>query len=348
MADHHGRELATMEGASQHGGDARMKAAICRRYGAPQDVIGIEDVEKPVPKDDEVLIRVRAASMNPADGMMRGKPYFVRMISGLRKPKDTRVGHDVAGQVESVGSGVTRFKAGDEVFGVCRGAIAECACAHESKVVTKPAQVTFEQAAAAPVAALTALQGLRDKGKIQAGHKVLINGAAGGVGTFAVQMAKTFGAEVTGVCSMWNAEMVRSIGADHVIDYTREDFTKGSQRYDIFFDLVGDRSFRTCGRLLSPTGICIAAGVLGLGEGRWLGPAARILEAAAITRVVSRRFVTFIAKINTEDLRIIAELMASGKVKPVIDKCYGLSDAREALEYLGRKHARGKVVVSVA
>jgi NADPH:quinone reductase-like Zn-dependent oxidoreductase len=237
-----------------------MKAAVYTRYGPP-DVVQITDVEKPVPKDHEVLIRVRAASVNPGDWhFMRGAPYFLRIMTGLRKPKVTRLGIDVAGQVEAVGRNVTQFKPGNEVFGACRGAFAEYACTSESSLVTKPNNVTFEQAGSVPVAALTALQGLRNKGQIQPGQKILINGAAGGVGTFAVQIAKWFGAHVTGVCSTRNVEMVRSIGADQVIDYTQEDFTKGTQRYDLMFDSVGNHSLSACRRLLNPKGIYIVNG----------------------------------------------------------------------------------------
>ena len=232
-----------MEGAGQRSGGKPMKAAVYTPYGPP-DVVHITDVEKPVPTDHEVLIRVRAASVNPYDWhFMRGTPYFVRIPAGLRRPKITRLGVDVAGQVEAVGRSVTQFKPGDEVFGMCKGAFAEYACTSESALVMKPASVTYEQAASVPIAALTALQGLRGKGKIQPRQKVLVNGAAGGVGTFAVQIAKWFGADVTGVCSTRNVEMVRSIGADHVIDYIQQDFTRSGQRYDLIFDCVGNHSF---------------------------------------------------------------------------------------------------------
>ena len=237
-----------------------MKAAVYRRYGSP-DVVRIEDVGKPVPKDNEVLIEVRAASVNPLDWhTMRGTPYFIRMMTGLRRPKIARLGVDVAGQVEAVGSNVTRFKPGDPVFGACSGAFAEYVCTRESALAAKPDNVTFEQAAAVPVAALTALQSLRDKGKIQPGQKVLINGAAGGVGTFAVQIARSFGADVTGVCSTRNVDMVRSIGADRAVDYTQEDFTRSGQRYDLILDLVGNHSLLACRRALNPKGTYVAAG----------------------------------------------------------------------------------------
>ena len=234
-----------------------MKAIVYYNYGSP-DVLKCDVIEKPIPGDNEVLIKVRAASVNPLDWhFMRGTPYLLRLMAGLRKPTDTRLGVDVAGQVEAVGRNVTQFKPGDEVFGSCRGAFAECTCAPESALVLKPVNVTFEQAASVPVAAFTALQGLRDKGHIQPWQKVLINGAAGGVGTFAVQIAKSFGAEVTGVCSTRNVDMVRSIGADRVIDYTQEDFTKMGQLFDLFFDAVGNHSLLACRRVLSTKGIYV-------------------------------------------------------------------------------------------
>jgi NADPH:quinone reductase-like Zn-dependent oxidoreductase len=333
-----------------------MKAAVYSRYGPP-DVLQIKDVEKPVPKDNEVLIEVRAASVNPLDaGLMKGGG---RIVTGLRKPKDARLGVDVAGQVEAVGRSVTQFKPGDGVFGVCisdpqapilrvwipQGAFAEYACAPESVLVMKPDNVTFEQAASAPVAAFTALQGLRDKGQIQPGQKVLINGAAGGVGTFAVQIAKSFGAQVTGVCSTRNLDVVRSIGADHVIDYTQEDFTKRGQRYDLIFDCVGNHSLSACRRVLNPKGTCIMVGEM---SGRsMIGVVARLITALVLSRFVSQKFVTFLARPNKDDLTIIRDLMKAGKVKPVIDKRYRLSQVPEAIRYLEEKHARGKVVINL-
>ena len=333
-----------------------MKAAVYSRYGPP-DVLHIEDVERPVPKDDEVLIKVRAASVNPLDeGLMKGGG---RLVTGLRKPKDARLGVDVAGQVVAVGSNVTRFKPGDEVFGVCiadphasalrvwipQGAFAEYACAHHSALVMKPENVSFEQAASAPVAAFTALQGLRDKGKIQAGQKVLINGAAGGVGTFAVQIAKSFGAEVTGVCSTRNVEMVRSIGAHHVIDYTQEDFTQGGKRYDLIFDCIGNHSLSACRRVLNPKGILIMVGER-TGRGM-IGILARLISALVWSRLMSQKMVTFLARPTREDLTVMRELMASGKVIPVIDRCYSLTELPAAVRYLGEGHARGKVVIAL-
>src|SRR6266702_5179823 len=268
-----------------------MKAIVYHSYGSP-DVLRLEEIEKPSAGDNEVLIKVRAASVNPLDLLFRGTSYMVRMITGLRKPKDTRLGVDVAGQVEAVGRNVTQFKPGDAVFGTCKGAFAEYVCASESALVVKPDNVTFEQAASVPIAALTALQGLRlgglgNKGQIQAKQKVLINGASGGVGTFAVQIAKSLGAEVTGVCSTRNVEMVRSIGAKQVIDYTREDFTKSGQRYDLILDCVGNHSLLAHRRALNPNGVCVVAGAKGLWD--FL---TRALTAPVLSRLVSQKFVT--------------------------------------------------------
>lgn len=324
-----------------------MKATVYHRYGPP-DVLKLEDVEKPVPNDNQVLIKVRAASVNPLDWhFLRGTPYIVRIESGLREPKVTRLGVDVAGQVEAVGSNVTQFKPGDEVFGSCRGAFAEYVCASESKLVMKPDTVTFEQAASAPVAAFTALQGLRDKGKIQPGQKVLINGAAGGVGTFAVQIARSFGADVTGVCSTRNVDMVQSIGADQVIDYTHEDFTRSGQRYDLILDCVGNHSLSECRRVLNPRGICLMVGGGGPDAGRWIGPLVGPIKALMLSPFVSQKFVPFLANVNREDLTTLRDLMQAGKVTPVIDRCYTLSEVSEAIRYLEEGHARGKVVISV-
>jgi NADPH:quinone reductase-like Zn-dependent oxidoreductase len=323
-----------------------MKAAVYGRYGPP-DVVQIKDVEKPVPRDNEVLIKVRAASVNPLDWhFMRGTPYILRVQAGLRKPKDTRLGVDVAGQVEAVGRNVTQFRSGDEVFGSCRGAFAEYACTSESALVMKPDNVTFEQAASVPVAAFTALQGLRNKGQIQPRKKVLINGAAGGVGTFAVQIAKSFGADVTGVCRTRNLDMVRSLGADRVIDYTQEDFTKSAQRYDIFLDCVGNHSLSACRRVLNPKGIYIPVGGEG---GRWMvGALARAIKTLVLSRFMSQKLVPFfLAKPSKDDLTMMHELMATGKVTPVLDKRYRLSEVPEAIRYLEEGHARGKVVITL-
>jgi NADPH:quinone reductase-like Zn-dependent oxidoreductase len=323
-----------------------MKAAIYTEYGSP-DVVRVTDVEKPIPKDSEVLIKVCTASVNPMDWhFMRGMPYFLRIAAGLRKPKDQRLGTDVAGEVEMAGKNVIRFKPGDEVFGVCRGAFAEYACASESKLILKPANVTFEQAASAPVAAFTALQGLRDKGHIQPGQTVLINGAAGGVGTFTVQIARSFGAEVTGVCSTRNLDMIRSIGAAHVIDYTSEDFTKSGQRYNLIFDCVGNHSLSACRRALNPKGIYIGVGG---STGRWMiGTFARAITMPMLSRVQSQKVVMILANPNKEDLTMIGEFMNIGKVRPVIDRRYALAEVPDAIRYLEEGHARGKVVIILA
>src|SRR5215475_6916648 len=318
-----------------------MKAIVCRNYGPP-DVLTCEEIATPTPGDDEVLIRVKAASVNPVDRLFEGTSYPVRLMTGLRKPKDIRVGTDVAGQAEAVGRNVTQFKPGDEVFGACHGAFAEYARTPESKLAMKPANVTFEAAAAVPVAAITALQGLRDKGRIQPGQKVLINGAAGGVGTFAVQIAKSFGAQVTGVCSARNVDLLRSIGADQVIDYTREDFTQSGQQYDLIFDCVGTRSVSACRRVMTPKGIYI---IIGGPAGRWIGPLAPSLRALLVSPFVSQTLAMFTASINQEDLIVLKELIEAKKLTPVIDRCYTLSDIRAAIRYLEEGHARGKVVI---
>jgi NADPH:quinone reductase-like Zn-dependent oxidoreductase len=313
-----------------------MKAFVYHNYGPP-DVLKCEEIEKPTPGHNEVLIKVRAASVNPLDWhLMTGTPYFVRLMAGLPKPKDARLGVDLAGQVEAIGTSVTQFKPGDEVFGTGSGTFAEFACAEENKLALKPTNVTFEQAAAVPVAALTALQGLRDKGRIEQGRKVLINGAAGGVGTFAVQIAKSFGADVTGVCSGRNVEMVRSIGADHVIDYTQKDFTLGAERYDLMLDNVGNRSLSDCRRVMNPNGIRVVVG----------GPMA-VIRTLLLSPFLRRKVVIFQASINPQDLVVLKELMEAKKVTPVIDRCYQFSEVAEAVGYLGEKHARGKVVITV-
>jgi NADPH:quinone reductase-like Zn-dependent oxidoreductase len=322
-----------------------MKAIVYTEYGPPE-VLQFTEVATPTPKDDEVLIRIRAASVNPLDWhFMRGSPYLMRIASGLRKPKETRLGVDVAGQVEAVGKNVTQFRSGDEVFGVCRGAFAEYGCAPEDKLVLKPAKVKFEQAAAVPVAAITALQGLRDKGQIQRGQKVLINGAAGGVGTFAVQLAKVFGADVTGVCSTRNVDMVRSIGAHHIMDYTQEDFTKNGQRYDLIFDTVGNHSLTDCRRALTTKGTLVLVG--GPNKGRWLGPLTGLLKAVVLSRFVSQKLRPVLAHLGKDDLIVMRELLEAGKVTPVIDRSYPLGDAPEAIRYLEAGHARGKVVITM-
>lgn len=318
-----------------------MKAIVYTEYGSP-DVLRFEDVEKPAPGDNEVLVRVHAASANPADWhLMRAEPFLARLANGLLKPKNTRLGADVAGRVEAIGRNVTQFQVGDDVFGEMSldkmGSFAEYVCAPEELLASKPTRMTFEQAAAVPLAAFTALQGLRDKGQIQPGQKVLINGASGGVGTFAVQIAKSFGTEVTGVCSTRNLDLVRSIGADHVIDYTQQDFTQTGQRYDLIFDAVGNRSVSDLKRALSPNGICSVAGFTSL---------SRLFQ----TMLLGGKRVGMMktAKANKEDLVFIKELLEAGKVVPVIDRSYPLAETAEAIRYLERGHARGKVVVTVA
>ena len=319
-----------------------MKAIVYHNYGSP-DVLKCEEIEKPTAGDDEVLIEVRAASVNPLDWhFVRGIPYFLRMMAGLSKPRSTRLGVDLAGKVEAVGRNVTRFKPGDEVFGTGHGAFAEYACSRENKLALKPARLTFEQAAAVPVAAITALQGLRDKGQIQDGQKVLINGAAGGVGTFAVQIAKSLGAHVTGVCSARNVDMVRSIGADHVIDYIKEDFAQKGQRYDLILDNVGNRSFSDCRRVMIAKGILVSngGGSLKENEGSWLGPITGSIAALALSPFMSQKMVTILASVTTTDLTALKELMDAGKVTPVIDRCYTLSEVPEAIRYLERTRPR--------
>jgi NADPH:quinone reductase-like Zn-dependent oxidoreductase len=326
-----------------------VKAIVYRQYGSP-DVLHLEEIAKPSPADNEVLIKVRAAAVNPYDWhFMRGLPYLVRIIAGLREPKVTRLGFDVAGEVEAVGKNVTQFKPGDVVFGACAGAhagaFAEYACAPESALATKPANVTFEQAAAVPLAAFTALQGLRDKGHIQPGQKVLVNGAAGGVGSFAVQIARSFGAEVTGVCSTRNVEMVRSIGADRVIDYTREDFTRSDQRYDLFLDTIGNHSLTACRRVLNPNGILVMAGGK---SGRWKVGLLRGLRAKVLSGLSSRKLVGLFTKGSKEDLTFLRGLLEAGKITPVIDRSYKLNEVPEAIRYLEDGHARGKVLITLS
>ena len=317
-----------------------MKAIVCAQYGPP-DVLQFTEVAKPTPKDNEVLIKIYAAAINPLDRFfMRGAP-LLRLIPGMRKPKDTRLGVDLAGQVEAVGRNVTQFKPGDEVFGACRGALAEYVCAPEDKLALKPAKLSFEEAAAVPVAALTVLQGLRDKGRIQPGHKVLIDGASGGVGTFAVQIAKSFGAEVTAVCSTRNVEAARSLGADHVIDYTREDFRKSGKRYDLILGENSHHSIFDYRNALTQDGIYVLVG----------GSMFRILQgmllAPFLSRIGSKKTCFFIANLNQKDLVFLKELFEAGKVVPVIDRRYPLKDAADAIRYLEEGHAQGKIVLSV-
>src|SRR5438876_3013341 len=323
-----------------------MKAIVNCEYGVGN--LQLRDLEKPSPNDNEVLVRVRAGSINPVDGHLIRSSLMMRPMSGLRKPKNTRFGTDFAGTVEAVGKDVTNFKSGDEVFGAKNGAVADYICVKADRaIVTKPSNITFEQAGSVGVAGVTALQGLRDKGHIQAGQKVLVNGASGGVGTFAVQIAKAFSAEVTAVCSTRNVDLVKSIGADHVIDYTSEDFTKTDQRYDMIYDLVGNHSFSERRQILTPNGICVLAGIGGAGirpesGGRILGN----FKTAFQSKFTSQKFVFYIAKLTKDDLNVLRDLMQSGKVAPVIDRTYKMSETQDAVRYLEEGHARGKVVIT--
>ena len=322
-----------------------MKAITYSRYGSP-DVLEFQEVDEPAVQDNEVLVRVRAASVNPRDWhFMRGLPYIMR-LPALRRPENGVLGSDLAGQIEAVGGQVTRFRPGDEVFAhVLAGAFAEYASVPEGVLGLKPANVNFEQAAAVPLAALTALQGLRDRGRVLPGQRVLIIGAAGGVGTFAVQLGKLLGANVTGVCSTRNVEMVRSIGADDVFDYTREDFTLRGRKYDLIFQLAGTRSPWDLRRALTSRGTLIVSS--GESSGRLIGPIDRIIKAVVLSPFVSQRFVPFEAKGSSEDLQFLRDLIEAGKVSPVIDRTYSLSEVPDAIRYLETGHARGKVVVTV-
>ncbi len=322
--------------------ETNMRAIVYHNYGSP-DVLKLEEVEKPTPKDDEVLIKVHAASANAADWhLLRGKPFLVRLMGyGLLKPKNTILGSDIAGRVEAVGRNVKQFQPDDEVFGNIRGGFAEYVCAREDALVLKPANLSFEEAATVPIAAVTALQGLRDKGQIQPGQKVLIHGASGGVGMFAVQIAKSFGAEVTGVCSTRNVDMVRSIGADHVIDYTQEDFTHNGQRYDLILAANGYHSISDYKRALRPKGTYVMTG----GSGAQMFQA--MLLGPWISMTGSKKMGNLMAKLNQKDLVFMKELLKAGKVVPVIDRRYPLGETAEAIRYLEEGHARGKVVITI-
>lgn len=314
-----------------------MKAIRYREYGPP-DVLRLEDVPTPTPKDDEVLIRVRAASTNPLDWrVMRGSPYPIRIMVGLPRPRDPRLGVDVAGRVEAVGGNVTEFQPGDDVFGSCSGAFAEYASAREKTLASVPAGVTFEQAASAVVGGVTALQGLRDRGRLQRGQSVLINGAAGGVGTFAVQIAKWLGAEVTGVCSTRNVEMVQSLGADRVVDYTRENFAAVGRRYDLILDMIGSRSLCECRRALTKEGTLAVVG----------GRLRNMVVAPVVSPFVSQRLIPVMARVRKEDLVTLGGLLEAGTVTPVIDRTYPLAEVPKAISYLEEGHARGKVVIAM-
>jgi NADPH:quinone reductase-like Zn-dependent oxidoreductase len=323
-----------------------MKAIVYRCYGTPE-VLKLEEIAKPTPADDRVLVRVQAASVNPLDWhFMRGKPYIVRPMAGVGKPDSILLGSDFAGTVEAVGKSVTRFKPGDEVFGDRDGAFGEYVSVRENGAMAlKPGNMSMEQAAAVPIAGITALQALRDKGKIQAGQKVLINGASGGVGTFAVQIAKTYGADVTGVCSTRNVDMVRSIGADHVIDYTKEDFTQGSARYDLIIDNVGSHTLSEYRRVLTPNGALIMVG--GPSDNSWLGPMTTAVKAYFVAPFVSQKLIFMLADANHDDLDVLRDLMQAGKLTPVIDRRYKLADTAQAIGYLEQGHAKGKVIIDV-
>jgi NADPH:quinone reductase-like Zn-dependent oxidoreductase len=326
-----------------------VKAILRDRYGSP-DVLELTDIDKPEPADDEVLVRVHGASVNPADWhFLRGIPYIARMQFGLRKPKDRVLGCDVTGQVEGVGNNVTMLKPGDEVFGSPfmhgLGAFAEWVSISEDLLAPKPANLSFEQVAAVPLAASTALQGLRDHGRIEPGHKVLIIGASGGVGTFAVQLAKSFDAEVSGVCSTRNVEMVRSLGADQVIDYTQEDFTHSGQNYDLIFQLAGTLSPSECRRALTSNGTLVISS--GESEGRWIGPVDRVIKALVLSPFVSQKMASFTVKPNREDLQLLRQFIEDGKLRPVIDRMYSLVEVPEAIRYLEEGHAQGKVIITV-
>jgi NADPH:quinone reductase-like Zn-dependent oxidoreductase len=324
--------------------ESTMKAIVRDTYGSP-DVLELREIEKPELTDDGVLVRVRAASVNRGDWYALTGLYVGRPQMGLRKPKSRLIGGDFAGTVEAVGSDVTEFRPGDEVFGGRTGAFAEYVCARARSVALKPAHLTFEEAAAVPVAALTALQGLRDRGHIQPGQKVLINGASGGVGTFAVQIAKALGAEVTAVCSTRNVDLVRSIGADHVVDYTREDFARSEQRYDLMFDNAGSRSWSACKRVLNPHATVVLVG--GQMGNRLLGPLGHVVKMRLAALGSSRNVVFFVAKFNKPDMEVLRELLEEGKMTPVIDRRYELSGIADALRYMGDGHAQGKIVITV-
>jgi NADPH:quinone reductase-like Zn-dependent oxidoreductase len=321
-----------------------MKAVVYCDYGSP-DVLRLATIAKPRPNDDQVLVKVRAASVNPYDWhFMRGEPYIMRLGNGLRKPSNTRIGVDFSGVVEAVGKNITQFKPGDEVFGGRTGAFAEYIAMQEKSLIPKPANISFEQAGAVQIAGLTALQGLRDAGKLQPGQKVLINGASGGVGTFAVQIGKTLGAEVTGVCSTRNIEMVRALGADHVIDYTKENFTTAAKRYDLVLDLVGNHGLLAVRQALTPDGNYV---MIGGPAGRWIAPLDTVVRAFLLRPFVKQEMGFMMSKVNREDLMFLRELMEAGKLTPVIDKTYPLSQTRDAVAYQEAGRSRGKVVITM-
>ncbi len=327
-----------------------MKAIVQERYGPPNDVLGLKDIDKPVPTDDEVLVQVHAASANGGDPeVVRGRPYVIRAMGfGLFKPKNKILGDDIAGRVEAVRKNVERFQPGDEVFGgifgTGSGAFAEYVCAAQDRFAPKPPNITFEQAAAVPASAVSALQGLRDQGQFQPGQKALINGASGGVGTFAVQIAKLLGAEVTAVCSTRNVDTAGSLGADHVIDYTREDFTRTDQRYDLMLDIAGRRSLSDCRRVLTSRGTYV---FMGGGRGRWVGALPRYVTTPALSPFLSQRMRAFVATPSHEDLVYVKNLLEAGKLTPIIERTYPLSQTPQAISYVEEGHAQGKVVITV-
>ena len=322
-----------------------MLAMVQDTYGSAE-VLQLKDIDKPEIGDGEVLVRVRAAGVNPADwAIMSGLPYIARPVYGMRKPKNAVRGTDVAGVVEAVGTGVTRVRPGDEVFGWCVGAYAEYASVSEDALALKPANLTFEQAAAVPMAGLVALQALRDQGNVQAGQSVLVNGASGGIGTFAVQIAKSLGAQVTGVCSTRNIDMVRSIGADHVIDYTQEDFTRSRQRYDFILDNVANHSLSDLRRALTPTGTLVPNG--GGFDNHWFASGGRVIKANVLKRSGDHRLRPFLLSPKLDDLVTLKELIEAGKIAPVIDRTYPLSETPQAISHVGEGHARGKVAITV-
>jgi NADPH:quinone reductase-like Zn-dependent oxidoreductase len=323
-----------------------MRAVVVRCYGVPQ-AARLERVAKPVPGDGQVLIKVRASSVNPVEWYrMSGQPLLLRVPDGIGSPKNNRVGYDLAGVIEAVGPNVTRFKVGDEIFGGAGAALAEYTLARETgAIVLKPANLSFEEAAAIPIAAVTALQGLRDNGLVKPGHKVLINGASGGVGTYAVQIAKALGAEVTGVCSTRNVELVRSLGADHVIDYTQQDFTEGSERYDVILDNIGNHSYFALEKVTQPQGRIVTVG--GSKKNPWLGPISRVAWRVVVDPFVEPELPFFVANVTAPDLEWLATLARDGKLKSPIDRRYPLEQVGAALEYIGSQRARGKVVVTL-
>ena len=337
---------ADCEPASGVSGEATtMKAIVYRCYGSA-DVVEYIDVEKPIPGDDELLVKIRAAAVNPYDWhYMRGSPYLMRLGAGIGKPTDPRLGVDFAGTVEAVGSKVTKFKPGDAVFGGATGAFAEYVTIGEDRAVTlKPPDVTFEQATSVGIAAITALQALRDKGQLQSGQKVLINGASGGVGTFAVQIAKSLGADVTGVCSTRNVEMVRSLGADHVFDYKKENYTESGQQYDLIVDMVGNHSLSANRKMLTPNGRLV---MVGGSKGDWIAPLKNPLKALFLSPFVEQELITLLARLTQDDLATLGELMQDGKVTAIIDRHYPLRDAAAAIRYSEEGRARGKIIIDI-